>query len=230
MTTYSLRWICKTLARSEWARQFLWRWNWSSRFASVLRSRSRLLQRLDMAINVSVTCISKTWLGLWRDPFLSLSPCGWPQASSRAAVLPPPHAEQTQTTAAGLFTWHPARPRHARGICAAHARKYGDVVLFTPGSYSIRAGRRIHAWQKHSLMNESNVSNPGFSCQLSSHLQIEKEVRCVMGIPGPVHSPSCSTAQVRASVHIPRGSVEYIFLLCSICDIPMRGAAHENEP
>ena len=54
---------------------------------------------------------------------LSLSLCGWPQTSSRAAVLPPPHGEQTQTTAAGLLTRHPARPRHARGICSTHARK-----------------------------------------------------------------------------------------------------------
>lgn len=95
----------------------------------------------DPAINVA-TCTS-LWTRIsetvavdgslaWLPPHsLSLSLCGWPQASSRAAVLPPPHEEQTQTTAAGLLTWHPAGPRHARGICSAHARKYSRPARLT---------------------------------------------------------------------------------------------------
>lgn len=130
---------------------------------------------LPSAINVS-TCTS-LWTGIsgtvavdsslaWLVP---LSLCGWPQACSRAAVLPPPHAEQTQTTAASLLTWHPARPRHARGICSAHARKYGGPITHTHTfafrhehimiyrcRYSGQSGqdawvRNIHGWQKNSL-------------------------------------------------------------------------------
>lgn len=72
---------------------------------------------------------AKLWKTLWHDsPF---SPLLSPQASSRVAILPPPHAEQTQTTATGLLTRHPARPRHARGICSTHGRKYGRAVTYT---------------------------------------------------------------------------------------------------
>lgn len=67
--------------------------------------------------------------------------CHWPQAGSRDAVLPPPHAEQTQTTSASLLTWHPARPRHARGICSAHDGEYERQRLSCSGSLTFR-----HVW------------------------------------------------------------------------------------
>lgn len=38
-----------------------------------------------------------------------------------------------------------------------------------------------------------------FLCQFFSFPQIEKQMSCVMGIPGPVHNPSCSSAQVHSS-------------------------------
>uniref|UniRef100_G3NW10 C2H2-type domain-containing protein n=1 Tax=Gasterosteus aculeatus aculeatus TaxID=481459 RepID=G3NW10_GASAC len=51
------------------------------------------------------------------------------QASSGVAVLPPPHAEQTKATAAGLPAWHPAGPRHARGLCSPLAHREANVVF-----------------------------------------------------------------------------------------------------
>lgn len=76
--------------------------------------------------------------------------CEQTQAGSWYAVLPPPHAKQTQPTSARLLTWLPARPRHARGICSAHDCKYGGLVCshtFNHGDCMIH-GQRSHDCEK----------------------------------------------------------------------------------
>lgn len=204
-------------------------------------------------INVSSCASLWTWLSetiagnsclAWPMP---LSLCGWPQASSRAAVLPPPHAEQTQTTAASLLTWHPARSRHARGICTAHACKYGTTLIHTftfrhtcvmiyRRRYSGQSGQDpkvgiIHGWQKKlpyscGWINQKcqtpygcdslyfrlwTICADALSCHSRTVIfvstffpfpQMEKQMSCVMGIPGPVHNPSCSSSQVLTSIDI----------------------------
>ncbi|XP_029023047.1 cyclic AMP-responsive element-binding protein 5 isoform X4 [Betta splendens] len=45
------------------------------------------------------------------------------------------------------------------------------------------------------------LPDPAMQGASAQHMPIEKQMPCVMGIPGPVHSPSCSTAQLLGSSH-----------------------------
>lgn len=181
---------------------------------------------------------------------IALSLFGSPQAGSRAAVVPPSHAEQTQAAAASLLTWHPARPRHARGICSAHDCKYGrgwclscseshtfkhaclmiyrcrysgpmtgkftfvdKLIKMSKLQMDVTFGGTLHTWGLcgYKLLLPFVTAERFFLCLLFL-LQMEKQMSCAMGIPAPVHNPSCSSPQVgdHQSVWLPFSTISII--------------------